>query len=725
MTSTHAPVSVFREIKDANRVTPGRHILGVVNFTTDCLAPTIDDGHPSASVHITGSAEEAFAEVWTSERPVTAGSRGSLVYAEDGEFLFCAAHIPESAEYVDATEAVYTAALALVEDLGYRGIFRIWHYISRLNQTNPSGLEVYREFCIGRARVLERYGITGDMPAATAIGSHGGGIVIYFLAARGATQVNIDNPRQVSPYYYPNRYSPKSPNFARVTYLRPDGGAEQFYVSGTAGILGHRTMHLGDVEQQCRLALANIAHVVGAANLSGYDIEPGNTLKDLDNIKVYVRRRADIDKVQRICREEFAESADVVFLNADICRSDLLVEVEGIVAREEATGARPWEALPAAQQPDWRANPAHPRVMDWLSAAEPLVGPEEIADLRGQLAEVAGGSARVLQLGDCAESFYESTPDQTALRITALDRLADRFGARTEGPVVAVGRLGGQYAKPRSDEFETVDGVALPAFRGHLINAEAGSAEARRHDPRRMVWAYHFSDEVQAALRAHRARPGGIVRFGPWSSHDALVMDYIGSLVRTDPATGDRFLSSTHFPWIGERTGDPDEAQVALLSLVVNPVAAKIGPRATPESVLRLCAVLDPNRQPGRLTLIVRMGHTVIDTALPPIVAAVRAAGHPVIWMSDPMHGNTVRLPSGVKTRYLDDLVAEATGFAKVLDDHRVHFGGLHLETAAYEVTECVGGVVRGEADLAGNYTSLCDPRMTFDQAAELIDRVF
>jgi 3-deoxy-7-phosphoheptulonate synthase len=202
-------------------------------------------------------------------------------------------------------------------------------------------------------------------------------------------------------------------------------------------------------------------------------------------------------------------------------------------------------------------------------------------------------------------------------------------------------------------------------------------------------------------------------------------MDYIGSLVRTDPATDHRFLSSTHFPWIGERTGALDEAQVALLSVVVNPVAAKIGPRATPESVLRLCAVLDPNRQQGRLTLIVRMGHAAIETALPPIVAAVSAARHPVVWVSDPMHGNTVRLASGVKTRYLDDLVAEVTGFAKVLDDHGVHFGGLHLETAPYEVTECVGGAVRGEADLAGNYTSLCDPRMTFDQAAELIDRVF
>jgi 3-deoxy-7-phosphoheptulonate synthase len=725
MASTHAPVSVFRGIKDSNRVTPGRHILGIVNFTTGCAAPTTDDGHLSVSVHITGSVEEAFAEVWTSERPVTAGRRRSLCYGQDGEFLFCAAHIPERADYVDATEAVYTAALALAEDLGYRKIFRIWHYISQLNQINPSGLEVYREFCVGRAQVLERFGMTGDMPAATAIGSHGGGIVIYFLAARSGTQINIDNPRQVSPYYYPNRYSPKSPNFARATYLRPDGGAEQFYVSGTAGILGHRTMHIGDVEQQCRLALANIAHVIGAGNLSGYDIEPGNTLKDLDNIKVYVRHRADIDRVQRICGEAFAESADVVFLNADICRSDLLVEVEGIVAREEVTGARRWEALPSAQQPDWRSDPAHQRVMDWLSAAEPLVSPEEIADLRGQLAEVAEGSARVLQVGDCAESFYESTPEETALRIAALDRLADRFGARTGGPVVAVGRLGGQYAKPRSDEFETVDGVTLPAFRGHMINVEAASAEARRHNPRRMVWAYHFSHEVQAALRAHRARSGRIARRGPWSSHDALVMDYIGSLVRTDPATDHRFLSSTHFPWIGERTGALDEAQVALLSVVVNPVAAKIGPRATPESVLRLCAVLDPNRQQGRLTLIVRMGHAAIETALPPIVAAVSAARHPVVWVSDPMHGNTVRLASGVKTRYLDDLVAEVTGFAKVLDDHGVHFGGLHLETAPYEVTECVGGAVRGEADLAGNYTSLCDPRMTFDQAAELIDRVF
>ncbi|MDQ0940760.1 3-deoxy-7-phosphoheptulonate synthase [Streptomyces sp. V1I1] len=577
--------------------------------------------------------------------------------------------------------------------------------------------------------MLERYGITGDMPAATVIGSHGGGIVLYFLASRTGTQVNIDNPRQVPPYHYPSRYGPKAPNFARATYLAQDSGGEQIYVSGTAGILGHRTMHADDVESQCRLALENVAHVIGARNLSVHDIEPGSTLDDLRNIKVYVRRQADIARVQRICREAFSPSADMVFLHADICRSDLLVELEGIVAREHtpATAKPPaeWEALPAAQQPDWRAHPAYQSVRDKLSTAAPLVLPGEIRELRAELAEVAAGSARVLQMGDCAESFYESTPEDTALKITALDRLAERFSGRVGQKVLKIGRLGGQYAKPRSQPFAVVDGVELPAFRGHMVNAEGPSAEARRHDPLRMLWAYHFSDEVHQALRAHRGEASRAAHPGPWSSHDALVMDYSGPLVRVDEPTGDRFLGTTHFPWVGERTGGIGEAHVKLLSLVTNPVACKIGPRSTPESVLGLCALLDPHREPGRLSLIVRMGRDTIGTALPPVVRAVRDAGHPVVWLCDPMHGNTVRLPSGTKVRYLDDLVAEAIEFRRILEDQGRHAGGLHLETAAYDVTECVGGPVARDEDVTGNYTTLCDPRLNFEQAVELVDRVF
>ncbi|MEV5576838.1 FkbO/Hyg5 family chorismatase [Spirillospora sp. NPDC052269] len=745
---TAAPTSSFCELKDAGRSVPGRHVLGVVNFAAGHADPCTDEGYPSVTVQVAERPEEGFAEVWATERPVTAGRSGAISYAHDGEFLFAACRIPDLPDYVEATETAYEAALGLAYGLGYRRLFRVWHYISRLNEPNASGLEVYREFCVGRARALERHGLTHDMPAATVVGAHGGGIVLYFLACRSARRVNIDNPRQVPPYHYPGRYGPRSPNFARATHLSPDSG-EQLYLSGTAGILGHRTMHVGDVEAQCRLALENMAFLIGSRNLSVHGLGLGATLGDLRNVKVYVRHRADIERVQRICREALSPAADIAFVNVDICRSDLLVELEGLVTRDHGSVGRDhgfaggtravrrtdagsvpdWESMPAAQQPDWREHPARPRVLERLSQTPPLARVDEIRELREGLAAVAAGSLCVLQAGDCAESFYESTPENTARRLAVLDDLALRLGGRMGRPALRIGRIGGQYAKPRSSPVEAVGGVELPAFRGHMINAEGATPEARRHDPLRMLWAHHFGDEIHRALRARRGKAAPLPYLGPWSSQDALVMDYLVPQVRVDAATGERYLGATHFPWVGERTGGVDGAQVRLLAMVGNPVAAKIGPRATPESVLRLCAVLDPERTPGRLTLIVRMGGGAVRSLLPVIVRAVRDAGHPVVWLCDPMHGNTRRLPSGAKVRHLDDLVTEIVGFRQVLEAHGVHVGGLHLETAAEDVTECLGGPVADEEALGRVHPvaqpTLCDPRLSPEQAAGLIDRAF
>ncbi|OLF14447.1 phospho-2-dehydro-3-deoxyheptonate aldolase [Actinophytocola xinjiangensis] len=383
-----------------------------------------------------------------------------------------------------------------------------------------------------------------------------------------------------------------------------------------------------------------------------------------------------------------------------------------------------WDTLPALQQPDWRHHPAYDRVREKLADAPPLVLPEELRELRAGLAAVARGEARLLQVGDCAESFYESTAEHTARRIAALDTLADRLADRVGQDVIRVGRLGGQYAKPRTNPTEVVDGITLPSFRGHLVNSEVASVQARWHNPRRLLWGYQFSGEVQRALRARRLESVS----GPWSSHDALVIDYDGALVRTDPTTGARYLGSTHFPWVGLRTGDPAGAHVALLAAVVNPVAAKLGPATTPADALALCAALDPDREPGRLTLIARVGADAVAAALPPLVRAVRDAGHPVVWLSDPMHGNTLRTETGRKTRHLDTIVAEAATFLAVLAACGVPAGGLHLETSPDPVTECVGGAIRSdrsEQELATRYTSLCDPRLNTDQAAELVDRVF
>lgn len=384
-----------------------------------------------------------------------------------------------------------------------------------------------------------------------------------------------------------------------------------------------------------------------------------------------------------------------------------------------------WSGRPAAQQPGWREHPAFVRARQTLTANEPLVWPAELVALHRSLALVAAGEARVLQLGDCAESFYECTPWHTTAKLETLAGLAQRFEERTGAPVVRIGRIGGQFAKPRSQPTERHGGVELPAFRGHLINSEVATSAARQADPRRMLWAYQASAKVLALVGKHRKiREQQDGASGPWSSHEALVVDYEEGLVRTDPATGSAYLASTHLPWIGERTRQLGSAHVHLLSSVSNSVGCKIGPSARIAEVVELCAALDPHRVPGRLVLISRMGWDKVADALPEIAAAVRRAGHPVIWLCDPMHGNTVRARSGIKTRYLSDIVAEAITFREVMSRLRLHPGGLHLEVAADEVTECVGGPVVSVDELGQRYTTLCDPRLNPEQAFALLDAV-
>ena len=393
------------------------------------------------------------------------------------------------------------------------------------------------------------------------------------------------------------------------------------------------------------------------------------------------------------------------------------MQLTGRVSQSEPA----WREVPAAwQQPDWHGHPAHGAVRDVLCSAGPLVEATEVLAVREALAAVASGAARVIQAGDCAESFADCTPDGAAARISVLGRLAERLRSRTGQGVVQLGRMAGQFAKPRSSPTETVDGVLLPAYRGDLVNSSAPDAGSRRHDPHRMVRAYRASAEVMAGLRARRR--GGL---GPWSSHEALVLDYEEALTRTAPGAGGRFLGSTHVPWVGARTGQLSGPHVGLLASVSNPVACKIGPSTAPGDVVRLCEVLDPDRVPGRLTLIVRMGRDRVAEVLPSVVDAVRRAGHPVVWLSDPMHGNTFRAECGVKTRRVADLIAEARCFRSVVERAGLHAGGLHLEVAAGSVTECLGGPVRDEAALGERYESLCDPRLNPEQALHLVDAVF
>jgi 3-deoxy-7-phosphoheptulonate synthase len=390
-------------------------------------------------------------------------------------------------------------------------------------------------------------------------------------------------------------------------------------------------------------------------------------------------------------------------------------------------GRRPAETRPSEQQPQWTDDVTHQEVRRTLATAPPLVSPEEVAAARRAVRAVAAGTALLLQAGDCAENLAECGPVHTAGKLAVLDRLAVRMGGLAGRPVVRAGRIAGQFAKPRSNPTEWRDGRELPSFRGQMINSSEPDVAARRHEPRRMLLAHEMSGRILSRLRLCRDLAeieSGSDLQGPWASHESLVLDYESPQVRTDPRTGMAYLSSTHFPWIGERTRRPDGAHVHLHAAVSNPVACKIGPTAGPEVVRELCEVLDPEREPGRLTLIARMGHSGVAQALGPVAAAVRAAGHPVVWVCDPMHGNTVKAAGGRKTRHLPHIVAEAVAFGRVLAGHGLRPGGLHLEVADGDVTECVGGPVAGEEALAARYTTLCDPRLNPEQALGVVETV-
>lgn len=382
----------------------------------------------------------------------------------------------------------------------------------------------------------------------------------------------------------------------------------------------------------------------------------------------------------------------------------------------------PWEGMAAVQQPDWREHPAYEDARRTLASAPPPVTAAEIRQLRGTLSELVATDGLLLQLGDCAESLYECTPGHTVKKLAVIDRLGDRLSELTGRNVVRVGRMAGQFAKPRSQAVEWHDALSLPTFRGHMINSDIAMSATRKANPQRMVWAHEASDRVQRVMRTHRQGNSRRTPDGPWSSHEALVIDYESPLVRRDPDTDDLYLGSTHLPWVGERTRQPGSAHVELLAAVVNPAGCKIGPDADVEDVLQVCEALDPRREPGRLVLIPRMGRDRIQEALPAIVRSVVGAGHQVIWVSDPMHGNTVKTTTGLKTRHLTDVITEALRFRDILEEHRQHPAGLHIEVAADDVTECIGGPVEDAAQVERHYTSLCDPRLNPDQATELIE---
>ena len=376
---------------------------------------------------------------------------------------------------------------------------------------------------------------------------------------------------------------------------------------------------------------------------------------------------------------------------------------------------------PALQQPDWNDPSQVPRIRELLAARPPLVKAEDVRVLRTLLAQVARGEALVVQAGDCAENPGECDAEYVSRKSAVLDLLAAALKTATHKPVVRVGRIAGQFAKPRSRPFERNGDLALPVYRGHMVNGPERAPGSRR-DPLRLLTSYITACDVMEHLGWRGPAAQGhqpLIETRLWTSHEALVLDYEVPLIR-ELGDGRRWLGSTHWPWIGERTRQLDGAHLDLVAGIVNPVAVKIGPTTTLEEITGLCERLDPLRDPGWLTLIARMGAETVADRLPALVEAVRVADHPVIWLSDPMHGNTVIGPDGHKTRLLETMAREIRGFLRAVTEAGGTAGGLHLETTPDDVLECAADVSVYEGK-AVRRTSLCDPRLNPGQAVRLL----
>ncbi|WP_263118830.1 3-deoxy-7-phosphoheptulonate synthase class II [Cellulomonas fimi] len=432
-------------------------------------------------------------------------------------------------------------------------------------------------------------------------------------------------------------------------------------------------------------------------------------------------------------------------------------------------GLDAWRSLDAAQQPAWPDAAALDRVTDRLAALPPLVFAGEADALRAQLAAAGRGEAFLLQGGDCAETFAEATADNIRGKIMTILQMAVVLTYGASLPVIKMGRMAGQYAKPRSSNEETRDGVTLPAFRGDIINGFEFTEASRTPDPQRLLEAYHTSSATLNLIRAFTT--GGfasLLRVHEWnrgfmanpaysryeeiaaeidrairfmaacgadfdalrtvdfySSHEGLLLDYERPLTRIDSRTGLPYDCSAHFLWIGERTRQLSGAHVDYFARVQNPLGVKLGPGTTADDALALMDRLNPSGEPGRITFITRMGASRIRDVLPGLVEKVTADGRPVTWVCDPMHGNTITASSGYKTRRFSDVMDEVTGFFDVHHALGTVPGGLHMELTGDDVTEVLGGAEEiDDEGLARRYETLVDPRLNHQQSLELAFQV-
>jgi len=428
-----------------------------------------------------------------------------------------------------------------------------------------------------------------------------------------------------------------------------------------------------------------------------------------------------------------------------------------------------WREKPIVQQPEYNDPAAVQAVEQELNNLPPLVFAGEIRALHNQLADVAEGRAFLLQGGDCAESFAEFNANKIRDTFQVLLQMAVVLTFAGSCPVVKISRMAGQFAKPRSSGFETRDGIELPSYRGDIINDIEFTAAGRTPDPQRLLQAYHQSSSTLNLLRAfaqggfadlHQVHKWnlGFVEKSPlgekyqhladqidqtlafmaacgissentpqiqetslYTSHEALLLGYEEALTRQDSLTGGWYDCSAHMLWIGDRTRQPDHAHVEFLRGVKNPIGVKVGPTTSVDDLMQLLDTLNPENDPGRLTLIARMGADNITEMLPKLVRAVKSEGRKVVWSNDPMHGNTVSASSGYKTRSVDAILKEMKGFFEVHRAEGTYAGGVHFEMTGQNVTECIGGAYQiTEAGLADRYRTFCDPRLNGEQALEL-----
>lgn len=429
-----------------------------------------------------------------------------------------------------------------------------------------------------------------------------------------------------------------------------------------------------------------------------------------------------------------------------------------------------WRDKPAKQLPAYPDELALKEAEKTMAQMPPLVFAGEARNLKKHLAEVAAGRAFLLQGGDCAESFAEFNANKIRDTFRVLLQMSVVMTFAGALPIVKVGRMAGQFAKPRSDDHETKDGVTLPSYRGDIINGFGFTAAERVPDPQRMVRAYNQSAATLNLLRAfayggyadlHRVHKWNLdfVQDSPltqryedlanridealsfmaacgvtgdkvpeivrqtefFTSHEALLLPYEEALTRVDSLTNDWYDCSAHMVWIGARTNQTEGAQVEFVRGIKNPIGLKCPPSLDPDTLLKLIDIIDPENEPGRLTLIARMGHDQVEQKLAPLVRAVKQEGRHVVWSCDPMHGNTMKSESGYKTRKFDHVMGEIKGFFAVHKAEGTHPGGVHLELTGQNVTECTGGADKiTDENLSDRYDTVCDPRLNANQALEI-----